>query len=171
VKAGIRLSVVGRRDRLAAALLEAIAAAEASTRHGRALHLRLAVDYSARHSLLEAARLFRASSEETSENFSRCLAEAAHDCAPTPDVDLLIRTGGEHRFSDLFGWECAYAELIFTPTMWPDFDGDSLRQAIQEFHRRERRYGTLPAQPSLPESVPPSSPSHPGLAISLPSVL
>jgi hypothetical protein len=67
-----------------------------------------------------------------------------HDDAPLPDVDLLIRCGGEQRLSDLFGWECAHAELLFLPLMWPDFGPCELRAALEEFHRRERRYGALP---------------------------
>jgi hypothetical protein len=71
--------------------------------------------------------------------------KAVHDDAGTPDVDLFIRTGGEQRFSDLFGWECAYAEVIFTHTMWPEFGAAELKQEIEEFYRRDRRFGALPA--------------------------
>jgi hypothetical protein len=72
------------------------------------------------------------------------LARTVHDDAPLPDVDLLIRCGGEQRLSDLFGWECAHAELLFLPLMWPDFGPLELRAALEEFRRRERRYGALP---------------------------
>jgi undecaprenyl diphosphate synthase len=63
---------------------------------------------------------------------------------PAPDVDLLVRTGGEQRLSDFLLWECAYAELLFTPRMWPDFDAGALAEAVAEFHRRERRFGRVP---------------------------
>jgi hypothetical protein len=72
------------------------------------------------------------------------LARTVHDEAPLPDVDLLIRCGGEQRLSDLFGWECAHAELLFLPLMWPDFEPHDLRAALEEFQRRQRRYGALP---------------------------
>ena len=62
-----------------------------------------------------------------------------------PDVDLLIRTGGEQRLSDFLLWECAYAELVFTDRMWPDFEKSDLAEAVRELHRRERRFGTVPA--------------------------
>jgi undecaprenyl diphosphate synthase len=116
---GVRLTVIGRRDRLPHDLLAAIAAAEAATAPGAALHLRLAVDYSARHAI-ETGQL-------------------------VPDVDLLIRTGGDQRLSDFLLWECAYAELYFTDAMWPDFGAADLEVAVREFQGRERRFGALPA--------------------------
>jgi undecaprenyl diphosphate synthase len=117
---GVRLEVVGRRDRLPAALRAAIAAAERATSCGRTLHLRLAIDYSAR-------------------------AAIARGDAPLPDVDLLVRTGGEQRLSDFLLRECAYAELYFTPCPWPDFDGVALAAAVAEFGRRQRRFGGITA--------------------------
>ena len=143
VKSGVRLKVVGRRDRLSPSLVTAIATAEEVTKRGHALRLRLAIDYSARDSLLQAARQFRGNLSDRPA-FARAVEAAVHDDPGTPDVDLLIRTGGEQRFSDLFGWDCAYAEVIFTPTMWPDFGAAELQQAIEEFFRRERRFGALP---------------------------
>jgi undecaprenyl diphosphate synthase len=121
---GVRLSVIGRRDRLAAPLVRQIAAAERLTAAGRRLHLRLAVDYSAREAI-------RRSGDDAS-----CLG---------PDVDLLIRTGGERRLSDFLLWECAYAELHFTDKRWPDFGAADLQQALADFHGRQRRFGALPA--------------------------
>jgi len=115
---GVRLEAVGRRDRLPEPLVAAIAAAERATAGGTALRLRLAVDYSAR-AAIRAGRIL-------------------------PDVDLLIRTGGERRLSDFLLWECAYAELFFTETMWPDFDAAALAAAVADFHARERRFGGLP---------------------------
>jgi undecaprenyl diphosphate synthase len=114
---GIRMRVVGRRDRLAGPLVEAIATAEERTQDGTSLELRLAVDYSARHAI-ETGHLL-------------------------PDVDLLIRTGGEQRLSDFLLWESAYAELYFTNTMWPDFGAAELAAAITWYHARDRRFGGI----------------------------
>jgi undecaprenyl diphosphate synthase len=147
VENGIRVSVVGRRDRLAPPLRKAIEAAEAATAGGRALHLRIAVDYSARDAILRAAA--RVAPGETSrEVFSFLLADV-HHTDPAPDVDLLIRSGGEHRLSDFLLWESAYAELVFLPRMWPDFDASDLRAAIDEFRSRERRFGRVPASAAV----------------------
>jgi len=123
-RSGVRLEVIGRRDRLPPALRGAIEAAERATAGGGGIELRLAIDYSARDAILEAAR-----------GRSRLV----------PDVDLLVRTGGEQRLSDFLLWECAYAELVFTRRMWPDFGAEDFRRAVEEFHRRERRFGVLPA--------------------------
>ena len=128
---GVRLSVIGRRDRLPAALVEIIEFAERTTHDGPRLHLRLAIDYSSRDAILRAA-------EHAGERLDEMLGQP---------VDLMIRTGGEQRLSDFLLWECAYAELVFTPRMWPDFDGPALRRAIAEFHQRQRRFGGLPAPP------------------------
>jgi len=147
---GVRLSVIGRRDRLPGSLLRAIEGAEERTDAGRRLHLRLAVDYSARHALSTAC-----GSCEASELAPR-LGRALNAREPIPDVDLLIRTGGERRLSDFMLWESAYAELLFLDVLWPDFSPRDLRQAVEEFARRERRFGGLPApSPSSPlQEVP-----------------
>ncbi len=137
----VRLSVIGRRDRLSPEVVSAIAAAEALTARGTRLHLRVAIDYSSRDAILEAARLGRRD-DATRERFAIRLA-AIHG-APAPDVDLLIRTGGEQRLSDFLLWESAYAELFFTARMWPDFHGDDLAAAVAEFRGRDRRFGALP---------------------------
>ncbi len=142
---GVRLSVIGRRDRLPATVLQAIDAAEALTAEGRVLHVRLALDYSARDAIVQAARLLRADPSITRETFAEALARAYHTDDTVPDVDLLIRTGGEQRLSDFLLWECAYAELYFTDCRWPDFDEDTLAAAIDAFHGRERRFGQVPA--------------------------
>lgn len=142
LESGIRLKVTGRRDRLPRTLLDAIEMAEAATQCGKRLHLRIAVDYSARHSLWQAARMCGTLDDVAA--FERMLAKAVHEDRPVPGVDLLIRCGGEQRLSDLFGWECAHAELVFLPVMWPDFGAEDLRGAVIEFQRRERRFGALP---------------------------
>jgi undecaprenyl diphosphate synthase len=144
---GVRLSIVGRRDRLPSSLRQTIVQAETMTSGGRSLHLRVAVDYSSRDAILRAAGKTRdVTTPLTRERFSQLLADVDHDPAPVRDVDLLIRTGGEQRLSDFLLWECAYAELVFSETMWPEFRESDLVAAIQEFESRERRFGGVPAQ-------------------------
>jgi undecaprenyl diphosphate synthase len=139
---GVRLTVIGRRDRLGAPLRGLIERAERETGGGTAMHLRLAIDYSARDAILRAAQGLTAGEAPTREAFARALAGS--DGAP--DVDLLIRTGGEQRLSDFLLWESAYAELVFLERMWPDFGACDLDLALSEFGSRERRFGSVPAQ-------------------------
>ena len=120
---GVKLTVIGRRDRLPRSLVNAITAAEQGTARGTKLELRIAVDYSARAAIQRGDLL--------------------------PDVDLLIRTGGEQRLSDFLLWECAYAELWFTDRMWPDFGAAHLAAAVHEFHSRDRRFGGLPTREAV----------------------
>jgi undecaprenyl diphosphate synthase len=148
VQNGVRLNVIGRRDRLPPELLGAIDAAEEATREGTRLDLRIALDYSARDAIVRAAaRLARVSgpaAAPTREAFGFLVDREMHAVFPTPPVDLLIRTGGEQRLSDFLLWEAAYAELVFTGTLWPDFASEDLREAIAQFGARERRFGALP---------------------------
>ena len=137
---GVRLTIVGRRDRIPGMLVQTIHEVEALTAHGRNLHLRVAVDYSARDSIMRAAAL-AGSEPVTRDRFANLLASVDHDPFPVRDVDLLIRTGGEKRLSDFLLWECAYAELFFTPGMWPDFSNEEFVSALEEFAGRERRFG------------------------------
>ncbi|HEV7587892.1 MAG TPA: di-trans,poly-cis-decaprenylcistransferase [Longimicrobium sp.] len=139
---GVRLTVIGRRDRLPDVLARAIAGAEEATAGGTRLHLRLAIDYSAREAILRAAAL-AAGREVGRGEFEALLGAAVGSKEPAPDVDLLVRSGGEQRLSDFLLWECAYAELWFTPRMWPDFDAVTLAEAVAEFQRRERRFGRV----------------------------
>ena len=141
---GVRLSVIGRRDRLPQELIAAIEACEAATARASRLHLRLAIDYSARGAILRAAGSLAAEGEQSADAFRRRLGSAS-GADTAPDVDLLIRTGGEHRLSDFLLWESAYAELYFMPRMWPDFEASDLAAAVAEFHTRQRRFGALPA--------------------------
>ncbi len=150
VERGIRISVIGRRDRLPPTARAAVEAAEEATRACSGLHLRLAVDYSARDAIVFAAARFSAavpdaggSQPEHQEAFGRLLNHEDRGERPAPDVDLLIRTGGEQRLSDFLLWECAYAELVFVPVMWPDFGEADLDAALSEFQHRERRFGGL----------------------------
>ena len=124
---GIRLEVIGRRDRLPRRVLRAIVRAESATAAGDRMTLRLAIDYSSRH---EIARQFSATPLQR----------------PSADVDLLLRTGGERRLSDFLLWECAYAELAFLETPWPDLTAAELDLVFRDFAARERRFGALPAQ-------------------------
>jgi undecaprenyl diphosphate synthase len=139
---GVRLSIIGRRDRLPATLRQAIADSEAATARGARLHLRLAVDYSAREAIYHAACRFYKVTELSPESFSNVLAEV-HRGGST-EVDLLIRTGGEQRLSDFLLWECAFAEFVFLQKRWPDFTPVDLEAAVMEFNQRERTRGALP---------------------------
>ncbi len=145
---GVRMRIIGRRDRIPAELLRAITAAEQATRHGRTLDLRIAVDYSSRDAVLRAARKIRVAANGDDDidrqEFAELLSRVDHGIGTSKDVDLLIRTGGEQRLSDFLLWECAYAELYFTRRMWPDFSMTDLREAVEEFHARERRFGAVP---------------------------
>ena len=145
---GVRLTVIGRRDRLADGIARAIARAEAATAGGDALHLRIAIDYSARDAILNAAIRAAGTADLTRE----ALAALITGEAGLRDVDLIIRTSGEKRLSDFLLWEGAYAELHFTDRMWPEFDVRDLVEALAAFHRRERRFGGLPSV--APERVP-----------------
>ena len=124
---GIRLEIIGRRDRLPARLLKAILAAESLTAPGGRMTLRIAIDYSSRY---EIERAFAVSPP-------RRLG---------PDVDLVIRTSGERRLSDFLLWESAYAEIAFIDTAWPDLTADHLDALFADFGRRERRFGALPGR-------------------------
>jgi len=141
---GIRLNVIGRRDRIPPPLRETMADAEALTSKGTTLHLRLAVDYSARHALFQAASKFYKVTDLSPESFSQVLSEVQR--GGSTDVDLLIRTGGEQRLSDFLLWECAFAEFVFLEKRWPDFTPADLRDAVLEFSRRERTQGGLPQE-------------------------
>ena len=132
---GVQLEAIGRRDRLPASVARQLEESERRTSGGRKLRLRVALDYSSRQSILDAA--VRAQSEDgtlTEEGIARFLG---------PPVDLLIRTSGEQRLSDFLLWESAYAELIFMEAMWPEFTVRELAAAVEEFHRRERRFGAV----------------------------
>lgn len=139
---GVRLSVIGRRDRLSDALRHEIEASERATLQGERLWLRVAVDYSARDAILRAAQL--AGPDIDRARFERLITLVDHG-APVPPVDLFIRSGGERRLSDFLLWECAYAELHFSPRLWPEFGAMDLEAALADFHSRERRFGGLPA--------------------------
>lgn len=133
LKHGIRLSIIGRRDRLPAALVARMEDAEARTAPGTRMHLRVAIDYSSKAQIRDA--------------FARVdAADFEHPREPLlPNVDLLIRTGGERRLSDFLLWECAYAELAFLDCFFPDLTTQELDQVFSDFGGRERRYGDVGA--------------------------
>jgi undecaprenyl diphosphate synthase len=141
IEQGVRLSIIGRRDRLPATLRQTIADSEAATARGTRMHLRLAVDYSAREAIYHAACRFYKVTELSSESFGSVLAEVLR--GGSTEVDLLIRTGGEQRLSDFLLWECAFAELVFIEKRWPDFAAADLEAAVVEFAKRERTRGAL----------------------------
>jgi undecaprenyl diphosphate synthase len=146
IEHGIRLGVIGRRDRFPESLRTAAESAEAATSVGTAMHLRIALDYSGRAAILRAAQRLRENGAVSVEAFTKLLAEVTSADGAAEDVDLLIRTGGEKRLSDFMLWECAYAEMIFTDRMWPDFDASDLEAALEEFQVRERRFGRIPTE-------------------------
>ena len=134
---GVRVSVLGRRDRLPSGLVPLIDGFEKASARGSRVHLRLAVDYSSREAIVQAMQnLHESGVAPTRENLSRELG---------PDVDLLIRTAGEQRLSDFLLWECAYAEFWFTEKKWPEFSASDLGAAMAEFQSRERRFGAIVA--------------------------
>jgi undecaprenyl diphosphate synthase len=139
VESGVRLTVIGRRDRLPDGLSTEIANAETASAFGQRLNLQIAVDYSSRDAIARAAAFWPAAEAPSQGIFGRVLAGPGSQRAT--DVDLLIRSGGEKRLSDFLLWESAYAELYFIDTLWPDFGAEDLRAAIVDFHRRERRFG------------------------------
>jgi undecaprenyl diphosphate synthase len=142
VSSGVRLNVIGRRDRLAPALVRLIEAAEAATVGGQKLRLRLAIDYSSRDAIARAA-----CGKCGSHSFRQRLSMAIHADSVIEDVDLLIRTGREKRLSDFLLFEAAYAELHFSDRLWPDFDASDLAEAVSDYRRRERRLGAVAAGP------------------------
>ncbi len=143
VDESIRINVIGRRDRLDESLLRAIEQSERLTEKCERMHLRIAVDYSAQQSILQAARRSRRMPDVTAQRFHRLINEVNHSARQTAEVDLLIRTGGEKRLSDFLLWESAYAELHFTDCLWPDFDEQHFQAALEDYAGRARRFGKV----------------------------
>jgi len=141
VQNGVRMRIIGRRDRIPAELRQTAEMAERTTAHGRRLDLRIALDYSSRDALVLAAERTQGT-PQTRESFAALMNDLIH-AGPVREVDLLIRTGGEQRLSDFLLWECAYAELYFTDRMWPEFTPGDLEVAVSDFHARDRRFGEV----------------------------
>jgi undecaprenyl diphosphate synthase len=146
VEQSIRINVIGRRDRLGENLLRSIEQSERSSAAGSGMLLRIAVDYSSQHSIVQAARRANLDADLTGADFHRLLHEVDHCAHPAGEVDLLIRTGNERRLSDFLLWECAFAELHFSDCLWPDFDERRFRCALDDFGARQRRFGSLSAR-------------------------
>ena len=145
---GARLRVIGDRDRLAKDIQKDIADAEARTRTNVRIDVNICINYGARDEILRATRnLARkvAAGEIAADKIDEASFERELLTAGVPDPDLLIRTSGEQRISNFLLWQCAYAELVFVDTLWPDFGKEHLEKAIAEFRKRERRYGGIGA--------------------------
>jgi undecaprenyl diphosphate synthase len=145
---GVKVSVLGDRTRLTPGGRSAVDRVEAVTQSGARLALNLCISYSSRAEITRAARL---AAEEVLhgsrrlEDFDEQAIASKLYTAPWGDPDLLIRTSGEQRISNFLLWQLAYAELHLTPVLWPDFTRDTLYEAILDFQRRERRFGTVTA--------------------------
>jgi undecaprenyl diphosphate synthase len=143
IEQSIRINVIGRRDRLRPSLVRAIEQSERLTAGCARMHLRIAIDYSSQHSILEAAQRAPRDGGLSLEAFQDLLARVDHSVPNRGAVDLLIRTGGEQRLSDFLLWDCAYAELYFTDRLWPDFGQPELEAALADYARRQRRFGKV----------------------------
>jgi len=143
-KNGARLRVIGNRDGLAADIVRDIDEAQKMTHANARIDVNICINYGARDEILQATRSLArrvAAGELAADGIDEARFEQELLTAGVPDPDLLIRTSGEQRISNFLLWQCAYAELVFVDTLWPDFGKDHLEQAIAEFRRRERRYG------------------------------
>jgi undecaprenyl diphosphate synthase len=142
---GVRLRVIGDIGRLSPDIAKLIANAEALTCDNKAINLTIALSYGGRAEIVAATREIAAKvagGELALKNIDEQLIAGSLFTADLPDPDLLIRTSGEQRLSNFLLWQCAYAELVFAKTLWPDFGRQDLEQAIAEYRCRERRYGT-----------------------------
>jgi undecaprenyl diphosphate synthase len=143
-KNGVRLCFIGERDLMAPDIAEMMADAEARTRANAALTLTIALNYGSRREIVCAARRLAtqvAAGEIAATEIDEGLFDRTVNPLGLPYPDLLIRTSGEQRLSNFMLWQLAYTELVFMPVNWPDFDQECLGEAINEFRRRERRYG------------------------------
>lgn len=144
VRNGVRLRVIGDRARFGAETMEEIRRAEAATTAGTRLNLNVALSYGSRAEIAAAARSLAeavADGRLRPEQIDEAVVDRHLTTHGMPDPDLIIRTSGEQRLSNFLLWQAAYAELVFQDVLWPDFDASHLRQALDEFGRRERRFG------------------------------
>lgn len=140
VAEGVRVRVIGRLHEAPSDIVRSIREAEERTRAGQRMALNIAFNYSGRAEVIDAARAIVAAGVPVHEIDEDRFAEHLYT-AGQPDPDLIVRTGGEQRTSNFLLWQGAYAELVFTPTLWPDFREADLDAAIDEYAQRQRRYG------------------------------
>ena len=147
-KQNVRVRIIGSRDNLAADLNSLLEEAEELTRNNTGLMLVIAFNYGGRQEIAEAARkiaIRAAKGEIDPQTIDAAMIGDYLYTADIPDPDLIIRTSGEQRLSNFLMWQAAYAELVFLPLHWPDFDRSSLEDALQQYGTRERRFGGRPA--------------------------
>jgi undecaprenyl diphosphate synthase len=143
-EAGVRVRIIGSREDLAPDLRALVERAESMTDRNTGLTLVVAFNYGSRNEITRVARRLAqeaATGRLAPEAIDEAMLSSRLDTGSLPDPDLVIRTSGEARISNFLLWQAAYAELVFTPVLWPDFDRKALEETLAEFHRRERRYG------------------------------
>jgi undecaprenyl diphosphate synthase len=148
LRTGVRLCTIGDRTRLPPVVRAELEATEAATSHNRELTLCIAISYGAREDLTQAVRRLASAAAQgqlNPDDIGEDHVSEALSSRHLPPVDLLIRTSGEQRLSNFLLWEAAYAELYFTPCLWPDFDEAELSAALTAFSRRDRRFGAIAA--------------------------
>ena len=153
---GVRVRIVGRRTGLQPDILDIVEQAEARTAKNDRFHLQVAFNYGGQADIVDAARAFAIKVESgnaKASDLTEAVFESYLSTAPAPAPDLIIRTSGESRLSNFLLWECAYAELVFQPVYWPDYGPAHLKLAVDEFRRRERRFGLVPAEPAPDDTV------------------
>lgn len=146
VRQGVRVRMIGERSRFSEKVQQALASIEEQTARGEVLTLILALNYSSRSEITRAVRsLVRkaAAGELDPEQIGEKTISAALDTAPYPDPDLIVRTSGEQRLSNFLLWQASYAELWFPEVLWPDFTEREFDRAIEEYARRDRRFGLV----------------------------
>ncbi|MEK9850549.1 MAG: polyprenyl diphosphate synthase [Candidatus Puniceispirillum sp.] len=140
----VKFRVIGRRDRLSPELVELITETESQTKGNSGLNLTIAIDYGGQQEVTSAAKLLAEEAAKgiiSADDITEDLVKSRMMSSMLPQVDLLIRTGGEYRVSNFLLWDISYAELHFTPVFWPDFSERDLDKALRDFSQRERRFG------------------------------
>lgn len=153
MRAGVIVRFVGERSSLPEEVRASIESAQVQTAAGQGLQLNVCFNYGGRWDIVQAARSLRDRNLDITEQSLGQAMTLAH----APDPDLVIRTGGEKRISNFLLWQAAYSEFVFSDSLWPDFDAAALDLALDEFARRERRFGKLPPKFSPARSQPPDT--------------
>jgi undecaprenyl diphosphate synthase len=141
---GVRVRVIGERTKFAPDIQDLIAEAEQRTAGNTLLNLTIALSYGGRQEIIDAARILAKQvkrGEISADDIDEARFSAALYTSDLPDPDLLIRTSGEQRVSNFLLWQVAYAEFVFSDVLWPDFSGEHLAEALQDYRNRERRFG------------------------------